>query len=140
MVGIDPNPNRVEHYCAVLIVKNQPNFTLSVIYQLDYNVFSEVYEEGLWEKYAAANINLAGLDSIPKLGSMDTRYDLFIIDNEFFVSIAMVYVRKGGFIIVKLLRGEAKRESILETFGDKFTLIAHKVSATHEFFMGRKVG
>jgi hypothetical protein len=98
-----------------------------------------VYEEGLWEKYLAANINLAGLDSIPKLGSLDTKYDLFIMDNEFFINIAMVYVRKGGFLIVKLLKGETKRESIVETFGDKFTLIAHKVSATHEFFMGRKV-
>jgi hypothetical protein len=110
------------------------------IFQVEYNVFSEVYEEGLWEKYLAANINLAGLDSIPKLGSLDSKYDLFIMDNEFFINIAMVYVRKGGFLIVKLLRGETKRETIVETFGEKFTLVAHKVSATHEFFMGRKVG
>jgi hypothetical protein len=108
--------------------------------QVEYNVFSEVYEEGLWDKYFAANINLAGLDSIPKLGSMDSKYDLFILDNEFFVTIAMVYVRKGGFLVVKLLRGEVQRESMEKTFGEKFTLVAHKFSATHEFYMGRKVG
>jgi hypothetical protein len=70
---------------------------------------------------------LAGLDSIPKLASFDSKYDLFILDNEF--NITMVYVRKGGVLIVKLLGGETKRESIVETL-EEYSNCSHALHGT----------
>jgi hypothetical protein len=52
----------------------------------------------------------------------------------------MMYLRKGGFLIIRLMHGEVKKERLDATFGTKFSMIAYKRSPTHDIFLARRVG
>lgn len=70
----------------------------------------------------------------------EKKFDIIIVDNHLIFQAVFNFLRKGSFILLKVVDDDANiEESVLEKLGAKMHLVAKKICESHVVYLIRKV-
>jgi len=104
-------------------------------------LYTDDYSESLAKNYLKQRVKIYNIAEIANnMDWMTKKYDLIVLDEAIFLKTVLKALRKGGFLILKLSRGELTPDLVKGKLEENLYLVAHKFDDDYDVFLIRKVG